>query len=214
MQPFLKDLRLNSVGGDVFRLQKMLEQLKYDDFVPTGFFGPKTLHAVSEFQFDHDIEDTGFFGPITRAAMNEILGFSNREILFLTAVSCLGIDASPDDEAPDELGCADTVTSIIRKAKFSFPLLVSTAMLYRHLLEGVGGFQEVQTPLRGDIIISPTGYGSGSLTNGHTGIMGDNGLIMSNDSWTGLFKQNYNLETWKARYVDVGGFPMKFFRKM
>jgi len=33
----------------------------------------------------------------------------------------------------------------------------------------------------------------------------------SNNSATGLFEENFTLETWKKRYVDNGGFPMLFF---
>ena len=43
--------------------------------------------------------------------------------------------------------------------------------------------------------------------------MAENGVIMSNASSTGLFDTKYNLETWRARYQQLGGFPVLFFRK-
>src|SRR3954462_12894985 len=59
-------------------------------------------------------------------------------------------------------------------------------------------------PPSGDIVISPTGYGNGSMPNGHVGIIGDNGQIMSNNSATGLWDIHFTLASWKARYVDQG----------
>jgi len=41
---------------------------------------------------------------------------SPREILYETAKSFLGKDASPADEAPDEYGCAETVNEIHPKS--------------------------------------------------------------------------------------------------
>ena len=41
---------------------------------------------------------------------------SARSKLYLTALSCLGTDASPNDIAPDEFGCAETVNAIHKKA--------------------------------------------------------------------------------------------------
>jgi hypothetical protein len=46
------------------------------------------------------------------------------------------------------------------------------------------------------------------------GIMGDNGQIMSNNSATGLWDIHFTLPSWKARYVDHGGFPMVYYRRM
>jgi hypothetical protein len=37
---------------------------------------------------------------------------------------------------------------------------------------------------------------------------------MSNNSDTGRWDIHYTLATWKARYVDIGGFPLVYFRRM
>ena len=52
------------------------------------------------------------------------------------------------------------------------------------------------------------------MPNGHVGIMGDNGQIMSNNSNNGLWDIHFTLASWKARYVDQGGFPMVYYRRM
>lgn len=141
-------------------------------------------------------------------------GKTSREKLYYTALSCLGTDASPNDVAPDEYGCAETVNEIHKKC-FGFPIggELSTYKMYA-VLKSSPLFIKVDSPLEGDIIISPTGYGNGDLSNGHVGIMSIKGDIMSNSSKTGRFEQNYNLLTWNDRYKKIGGYPVEFFRRV
>lgn len=135
--------------------------------------------------------------------------------LYATALSYLGLDASPFDEAPDDVGCADSVSRII---KSTFPEAlkgsVSTAELYKQLLASKS-FKKVKEWRAGDIIISPTGMGkTGKIKHGHTGIMGEGDEIMSNSSATGLWTTNYTIDTWIKRYRTLGGYPLYFFRVM
>lgn len=141
-------------------------------------------------------------------------GRTNREKLYNTAVSCLGTDASPNDVAPDEYGCAESVNEVHKKC-FGFPIggELSTYKMYA-VLKSSPLFTKVDSPLNGDIIISPTGYGNGDLSNGHVGIMSTMGNIMSNNSRTGKFEQNYDLLSWNNRYKKIGGYPVDFFRRV
>lgn len=138
----------------------------------------------------------------------------NRVKLYLTALQFLGTDASPLDEAPDEYGCADSVSKILLK---TFPGVikgsVSTAELYKQLSTSKD-FVKVSQFRCGDIIISPTGMGTGGLANGHVGIMGEDETIMSNTSANGLWTSNYTITSWVARYRKLGGYPIYFFRKI
>lgn len=139
----------------------------------------------------------------------------NRVKLYEAALSFLGTDASPLDEASDEFGCADSVSKVILKA---FPAAlhgsISTAELYSQL-KASPAFSKVSQWRFGDIIISPTGTSTtGGLANGHVGIMGEGDEIMSNASATGLWTQNYTIASWIARYRVLGGFPIYFFRKL
>lgn len=136
------------------------------------------------------------------------------EILYKTALSYLGTDASPSDIAPDELGCAESVNCVHKKA-FGKEIGgdVSTYRLYG-ALKAHPLFKKVDVPARGDIIISPTGFGKGSIPNGHTGIVGEAGTIMSNESRSGKFEKNFTIETWRARYEKLGKYPVHFFRRM
>lgn len=138
----------------------------------------------------------------------------NRIKLYLTAVSFLGKDASPNDLANDVVGCADTVSSLILSAfgkiiKYS----VSTQEL-NILLANSPQFMKVTEFKAGDIIISPTGLGNGKLANGHVGIMGENEQILSNSSAIGTLENNFTLTSWVAKYRTTGGFPVIFYRKL
>lgn len=138
----------------------------------------------------------------------------NRVKLYLAALLELGKDASPLDEAPDEVGCADSVSKILLK---TFPGVIkgslSTAELFNQL-NSSKEFTKVSQFRFGDIIISPTGSGTGGLSNGHVGIVGEDETIMSNSSATGLWTSNYTIATWVARYRKLGGYPIYFFRKI
>lgn len=137
--------------------------------------------------------------------------------IFKYCKSQLGIDASPKDLAPDELGCAETVTTILHTLFPDVPVLIGTAQLYDFLKDSPN-FALVGTPMAGDIIISPTGFGGfNGIKNGHTGFIGDHDTIMSNTSLppnTGKFTQNYTYQTWVARYKTLGGYPVFVYRRI
>lgn len=71
---FENDLRYGMESEDVTELQKRLIQ---DDLlpivIPSGWFGPLTLHAVKEFQSKNEIPSTGYVGPMTRRTFNSDL---------------------------------------------------------------------------------------------------------------------------------------------
>jgi len=140
--------------------------------------------------------------------------FSAKGRLYLGAISSLGRDASPNDLAPDELGCAETVNAIHKKV-FGFEIGggLLTTKLYK-AMENSPLWVRVDKPEAGDVVISPSGYGNGRLSNGHVGICGKDGIIMSNESATGNFAENYTIDTWKGRYAALGGYPVIFFRRI
>lgn len=132
------------------------------------------------------------------------------DALYQAALSFLGTDASPYDQAPDMVGCADSVSAVIQKVLPGFPTIVSTLSLYLYL-KNDPRFREVSAPVPGAIIISPTGMSdTKKLANGHTGICGEGNKIMSNNSYKGLWEQNYTTETWRARY-EAAGYPIFYF---
>ena len=132
--------------------------------------------------------------------------------LFKYAQGFLGKDASPLDKVPDEYGCAESVSTIVNKLFGDFPIITGTFSLYTNL-QSHPKFLQVSKPLPGDIILSPTGLGNGVLI-GHTGIIGADADIMSNNSTTGLWDIHYTLDSWRQRYQMSGGMPIYLFRRV
>lgn len=134
------------------------------------------------------------------------------QVLFETAESFIGKDASPLDKAADAYGCAETVNEIHQTA-FGKPIGgdVSTTRMYSALINSTR-FYPVGSPMPGDIVISPTGYGNGKMKNGHVGIVGTRNRIMSNSSASGTWEYNYTIDSWTERYGVTGGFPVALFR--
>lgn len=145
------------------------------------------------------------------ASFFEKLGASKRQALYAYARICIGKNMSFD--APDEYGCADSVNQIALRA-LGRPIGggASTNLMYASLRSSLR-FLKVTVPQPGDIIISPTGYGgAGGIANGHVGIVCEGGKIMSNNSNTGLWEENYTLASWRDRYWLRGGYPVLFYR--
>lgn len=155
------------------------------------------------------VAQNGIWGRFVGLLRYKIGRRKNQEAVFAAAESWLGTDASPDDIAPDELGCAESVSNIINKV-VNFPLTVSTRTLYKYLANDDRFVKLTGTPKRGAIVISPTGSGNGTVV-GHCGIVGDDGSIMANDSNTGEWRYYYTTRTWRERWADKGGMPVYYF---
>jgi hypothetical protein len=89
----------------------------------------------------------------------------------------------------------------------------STNQLY-HALQNSADFKEVDAPAPGCVVISPTGYGSNAkYPHGHVGILGKFG-ICSNDSSTGLFSENYTVDSWNHQFRDIESYPVFYFQRI
>ncbi len=130
----------------------------------------------------------------------------NPQVLLDKARSLLGKDASPQNLVDKEYACAESVTSILHSLWPPIPIITGTYTLHQYLIASPLFF-EVKVPLAGDLIISPTGEGTGV---GHTGIM-DTDAIMSNNSYTGLWDKHLDLNLWKKNYG--GRLPIIYYRK-
>jgi len=140
---------------------------------------------------------------------------TGREKLYQTALACLGKDMSPADVAPDSLACAESINGVYKACFGGFigigAELTSTFALWKRLLADPR-FTEVTEPLAGDIVISPTGTShTGAGLHGHTGIWGNHD-VMSNDSSTGKWTDNYTHQAWYDVFQKRLGFPVYFFR--
>lgn len=139
---------------------------------------------------------------------------TNAQKLYDTSVACLGTDMSPADIAPDSLACAESLNGVYLKTFGQHlgtgPALTSTLALYQEMVVDKR-LQKVVDPLPGDIVISPTGYSSKNSPHGHCGIWG-NFDVMSNNSDSGKWKDNYTHEAWYDVFSKELGFPVYFFR--
>ena len=159
--------------------------------------------------------------PIMTETTPKPLMSTLQDQLYKAAFDSRGEDASPKDYAPDDLGCAESLSEVIQKAfpDLRFPTLLSTRALYAHLTNSLA-FQRIDEPKYGCIILNVTGTGNGSVSNGHTGIMGRNTSedgskwIMSNDSRNGMWSVNYTIHTWKRYFETKGGMATLYFRRI
>lgn len=131
--------------------------------------------------------------------------------LYQVATSYIGKDASPRDLASDVVGCAESVSTILRDVLPTFPIITGTYTLWQ-MLEQDHRFKRVTIPMPGTIIISPTGTSTSKVVrNGHVGIFGEAEKIMSNDSNNGLWQQNYTLTSWRERWGKAG-YPLYMYQ--
>lgn len=132
-----------------------------------------------------------------------------RTLLGLLCKMYLGKDFTPFDYTPDEVACAEATTTILKMAGM-FPRIITGTYTLYDALNKDKNWTVTNNPQEGDIVISPTGLGSKTM-RGHVGIVGPNGLIYSNDSYTGLWATHYTIDTWTKRYKGQGGYPVLFY---
>ena len=123
------------------------------------------------------------------AALQQLLALRRTMSLHQECLKLLGTDVTPRDLIPDDVACAETVSTIIRRVVPDFPIIPGTYTLWRQL-ENDSRFRRVTVPMPGTIIISPTGTAKkleGTPSNGHTGFFDQGANIMSNRSRDGKF---------------------------
>lgn len=129
-----------------------------------------------------------------------------RECLFKLAKENLGRDITPEDKIPDEVACAESVSALLKKIDPSFPIIPHTATMHK-FMKSSSSFKNTLELAPGNIIISPTGYGNGTI-RGHVGVILEGGKIASNNSNSGLWEDYFTITTWVKRYRGIGGFPV------
>lgn len=145
---------------------------------------------------------------LLRQLLNLLL-LRKSEYIYQEALNHIGVDASPDDLVDDVVGCAESVSAILQK-HINMPIITGTYTLFDYMNKSTN-FARTDIPMPGNIIISPTGMGDGSM-RGHVGIVGKNDVVMSNDSYSGKWMANYTIPAWRARYSGQGKMPVYFFK--
>ncbi len=134
----------------------------------------------------------------------------NRYKIYQTALLFLGRDASPLNLVPKEFACAESVSYVLQQAGFGVGIVTGTYTLREKILKS-WKYDKVDSPQKGDVLISATGTGNGNIPNGHCAVLIDNNLLASNNSYTGMWDTHYTIDSWKKRYVDIGGYKMEWF---
>lgn len=182
-------------------------------------------HSKKKLSKDHNIRRAKriWLNKRTKSAMQKhvrllqaVVNFLMNTKSFRTVVrDHLGKDASPQGLADAEVACAESVTYLLKQVYKETPIILGTASLYEWFAKQKT-WKLVTDPEEDDIIISPTGYGNGSV-QGHTGIVMRDGLIASNNSfgrYKGKFTENFTINAWNRRYKVQGGLPVYFFRRV
>jgi hypothetical protein len=139
--------------------------------------------------------------PITKETME-----TNREKFLKVCQEALDTDVTPKDEVPDEVACAQTISTLIKKVFPDFPILPLTNDLFSKL-KSDKRFKAVLEPGKGRIIISPR-IGD---TPGHVGAWITEERIASNNSRNGLFQGGYTWQSWVKEFRDRRGEKIYIF---
>lgn len=132
------------------------------------------------------------------------------ELVYRNARDLMGRHLTLNAAVPDELGCCEALSVVLKRAGYAIPPLG---------IEGVNamiawmlgkGFSEVNAPTPGDIITahSPAYY---EQHGAHVGVVMVNG-ICSNTSANGLWQENYtSVAAWRRAYPQS---TVRFFRPL
>lgn len=134
---------------------------------------------------------------------------TNNEKLLELALTYFNTDPTPKDEHPDEVACVHSLTTILKKMYLDFPIMTYTPLLLGKL-QSYLRFKVSNEFKEGNIIVSPTNTGNGSII-GHCGVLSKNGKILSNSSATGLWTDKYDNISWIDRYSRKGGLSLYIF---
>ena len=119
-------------------------------------------------------------------------------------LASLGKDLSK--KAPNEVGCADSLSTVLQGVFKDFPRFLSTSALKSHLDADKRFLRCEAEPWT--VIVSPTV----GKNIGHTGVYGKDGVIYSNNSKTGLWSSHWTLDKWIAYYRTKKGLKVYFYK--
>lgn len=151
-----------------------------------------------------------FYIPATKENLELLkkqLEPTNMEKFIKVCLDALDTDPSTPDVVNDEVGCADTVSHLIKKIFPDFPILVSTKDLDWKLFQDKR-FERTTEPERGAIVISPRT----NTVYGHAGVFITNERIASNNSKTGLFQGNYDWNSWIKTFKEGRGLKIYVYK--
>lgn len=135
-------------------------------------------------------------------------------------VQYLGKHCTLNPQIPSDVGCAEAASFLLKEAGISDGSagIAGTEALLTWVESRPDLFQEIFIPEESALLISATGTGNGSV-EGHTGFFGafnveytDDWGIVSNDSNTGLLREQWSFAEWTKWYTQLGGITPRIFR--
>jgi hypothetical protein len=129
-----------------------------------------------------------------------------QEKFLKVCLDALDEEVTPKDEVPDNVACAQTLSTLLKKVLPDFPIIASTKDLDAKLYMDKR-FKRITEPKRGCIVISPRTQS----TNGHTGTFITSERIASNDSKTGKWVGNYSWQGWIKEFRDRRGLKIYLY---
>jgi hypothetical protein len=149
----------------------------------------------------------GVFYPIPPSIRKLFNYYTLQRQLIVYSKLCKNTDLS--FIAPNEVGCAESVTRLLREIDPDLtPVLTGTWTLLQHLTTSKR-WVELTKHIPGCVVIAATGTGYGDIA-GHVGIY-DGDRIWNNNSNTGRWTNSYTIQTFTARYLLAGGMRVRFF---
>lgn len=155
----------------------------------------------------------------TIVLLKQLLDIRQKEMKSLLDIvkDKLGTDASPQDNAPDRLACAETISTILREYlaqhNIDFPVILGTYQLWREFQKRTDLFVRVYDTKAGTLEIAPTGTNSRPdlLPNGHVWVFLNETEACSNSSKTGTFEQNYDRVSIRKLFHYYGGYNLYLY---
>lgn len=153
------------------------------------------------------------FGLIKKKEQIEEMEFipikpmTNKDKFIQVCLDALDKDITPQDLIKDEVACAESISTLLKKVFPDFPIVASTKDLDLKLFMDKR-FERVLEGKKGDIIISPRT----NTTFGHVGVWITEDRVASNDSKTGKFMGNYSWESWVKTFKEGRGLKIFIYR--
>ena len=128
--------------------------------------------------------------------------------LYSVAKLCLGEHLTLNPSVPEEEGCAEAVSYLLRQAGYHVPTTGIQGVLALTNWMLANGFKETITPIPGCVITAHS-VNQLNTTFAHAGVVLQHG-VGSNTSSNGLFQENYTLASWHL-YFGNGGSKTRYF---
>lgn len=150
-------------------------------------------------------------------ALQTILGIYQKMTLSEFARTKIDTDFTSDTVCPDDVSCAYSVSTILQQyfkmRGIRFPIILGTDLLDETLAKSPH-FKRITELKEGEklppntVIVNPRTVD----TFGHTGIPDDDGLIMNNQSSTGLWRKTYDRDSWRKEFHTIRGLPTRLYQ--